>query len=285
MSVAPVAETTPRETAPRAYVEGVLNHIAPMDGKPAIHIPPEGTGHPRRTYEHEQHTVKIHDMRDVADGLSLDVEGLALVHHDTKVKDFLDPDEVRAVYYPEVAELVKQATGASDVVVFDHTVRIGQKAGEYQAGPRKPVRIVHNDYTPKSGPQRVRDLLPADEAEDWLSGRYAIINVWRPIKGPVVSMPLAVADARFMGPEDFVAADMIYEDRIGEIYEVAHNPEHRWYYVPGMQRNEAMLLKCYDSETDGRARFTAHSAFVDPTTPDDAPPRESIEIRTLVRFD
>jgi hypothetical protein len=51
-----------------------------------------------------------------------------------------------------------------------------------------------------------------------------------------------------------------------------------------MQKNEALLLKCYDSMEDGRARFSAHSAFDDPTSPPNAAPRESIEARTLVFF-
>jgi hypothetical protein len=109
-----------------------------------------------------------------------------------------------------------------------------------------------------------------------------VINLWRPIRGPLRDAPLAVCDVESVAPEDLVPSDLVYRNRVGETYAVTYNPSHRWYYVPEMQPHEALLLKCYDSETDGRARFLPHTAFVDPTTPEDAPPRESIELRTLV---
>jgi hypothetical protein len=144
--------------------------------------------------------------------------------------------------------------------------------------------MVHNDYTDKSGPQRVRDLLPAPEAEARLKRRFVEINVWRPIKGPVQAWPLALADAQSIAPADVIPADLIYADRTGEILYGIYNPAHRWNYFPRMAREEAVLIKCFDSLTDGRARFSLHTAFEDPTTPANAPPRESIEIRTLAFF-
>jgi hypothetical protein len=83
---------------------------------------------------------------------------------------------------------------------------------------------------------------------------------------------------------DFVATDLKYRDRTGEVYSLAFNPNHRWFYFPRMERDEALLLKCYDSAEDGRARFTAHTGFDDPTSASDSAPRESIEVRTLVFF-
>jgi hypothetical protein len=130
----------------------------------------------------------------------------------------------------------------------------------------------------------VRDLLEAEEAEERLKHRFAVINVWRPIRGPVQEAPLAVCDAQSLAPQDFVAMDLKYRDRTGEVYSVTFSPNHRWFYFPNMQKNEALLLKCYDSLEDGRARFTAHSAFDDPTSLPDAAARESIEARTLVFF-
>jgi hypothetical protein len=129
----------------------------------------------------------------------------------------------------------------------------------------------------------VRDLL-GDEADELLKKRFAVINVWRPIRGPVVDAPLAVTDASSIAAADLVASDLIYPDRTGEIYYVKYNPQHKWFYVPAMRNDEVLLIKCYDSSNDGRARFVPHSAFVDPTTPVGAPPRQSIELRTLVFF-
>jgi hypothetical protein len=137
------------------------------------------------------------------------------------------------------------------------------------------------DHTVKSGPQRVHELLP-EEADELLRGRVQIINLWRPIHGPVRDFPLAVCDASTVRPDDLVAADLIYRHRVGETYQVIYNPAHRWFYVPEMRTDEALLLKCFDTRTDGTARFAPHTGFVDPTTPADAPPRQSIEVRTLV---
>jgi hypothetical protein len=174
-------------------------------------------------------------------------------------------------------------TGADRVHIFDNTVRRRVPGAEdrWGGGPRQPVPRVHVDHTVKSGPQRVRDLLP-DEAERLLLGRVQIINLWRPLRGPLLDMPLAVADAQSVRPEQLIASDLVYKDRVGETYSVTYDPRHRWYYVPRMESDEVLLLKCYDSKTDGRARFAPHTAFADPTTPADAPPRESIELRALV---
>jgi hypothetical protein len=200
---------------------------------------------------------------------------------DTAVKDFYDSDEVEAVYYPEVERLIRQVTGAERVVVFDHIVRNPVFAETGEKGARAPAKLVHNDYTFKSAPRRVRDLLP-EEADRLLKNRFAEINVWRAIRGPIESSPLALCDARSLDAEDVIPMDLVYRDRVGEIYGFLCNPNHRWFYFPRMERNEAILLKCYDSMDDGRARFTAHTSFEDPSSPPNAPPRESIEARALV---
>ena len=108
-----------------------------------------------------------------------------------------------------------------------------------------------------------------EEAEALLRRRFEIVNVWRPVRGPLRDAPLAICDARSVSFEDFVASDLVYRDRTGETYRVRYNPAHCWFYVPGMRTDEAVLIKCYDSAEDGRARFTAPSAFDDPTDPSD----------------
>jgi hypothetical protein len=237
-----------------------------------------------RTGRYAEYKLPICDGRPMQPELSLDRQGFALVRDRSAVRNFYDETEVRAVYYAEVERLVAQATGAAKVLVFDHTLRSAAVATRNADGVREPVRRVHNDYTLRSGPQRVRDLLEPEEAELRLRHRFAVINVWRPIKGPLLDAPLALCDARSIAPSDLVANDLVYPDRVGETYAVTYNPQHRWFYFPRMQADEAVLIKCYDSLDDGRARFTAHTAFDDPTTPADAPPRESIEVRTLVFF-
>src|SRR5262249_23395387 len=134
-----------------------------------------------------------------------------------------------------------------------------------------------------SGPQRVRDLLP-EEAADLLRRRFAIIQVWRPIRYPVETFPLAICDARSLSPENLVVSERRYPHRVGQTYAITYNPEHRWYWFPRMRRDEALVFKVYDSLTDGRARWTAHTAFPDPTSPHDARPRESFEFRPFAFF-
>ena len=264
------------------HVEGVLNYLAPMAERPINLAYDPLPGGPRSTGVPEPHSVRIYDARPIAAQLSLDSEGLAVVNHNSAVRDFYDEDELRRVYYPEAERLVGEATGARRVVVFDHTLRRRVWGGvDRSAGtPRQPVTVVHNDYTVKSGPQRVRELM-GEEAEELLRHRFEIVNVWRPIRGPLRDAPLAVCDATTVAFTDFVPSDLVYRDRTGEIYRVKYNPAHRWFYLPEMQPDEAILIKCYDSAAD-KARFTAHSAFEDPTAPTDILPRESIELRTLV---
>jgi hypothetical protein len=205
------------------------------------------------------------------------------VRHDTAMKDFLDPDEVKRVYYPEMEALIKAESGAKRVVVFDHTLRTADDAFREERKIREPVQRVHNDYTEWSGPQRVRDLLP-DEAEALFKRRFAIVQVWRPFRHPIETFPLAIADARTLDPNDLVVSERRYPNRVGQTYAIKYNPGHRWYWFPRQQRNEAIVFKVYDSLKDGRARWTAHTAFDDPTAPPGARPRESIEIRTLAFF-
>ncbi|MBL6613227.1 MAG: methyltransferase [Reyranella sp.] len=263
-------------------VQADMNYLVPMLERPRNYTfePPAGT--PWSNTAHEPHRVAIHDARPVADRVSLDANGFALVTQRSAVRDFFDDEEVRRVYYPEVERVIKEVTGAYRVHIFDHTTRRRiEGSADRRDGPRQPVQFVHIDHTARSGPQRVRDLLP-DEADELLKGRVQVINLWRPIKGPVQDAPLAVCDATTIDLGDLVPSDLVYQHRVGETYSVKYNPSHRWFYVPQMRTDEALLLKCSDTRTDVPARFTPHSAFVDPTAPADAPPRESIEVRTLV---
>jgi hypothetical protein len=265
------------------FVTAELNYLVPTVGKPRTYAFDPPAGEPISTALPEPHNVPIFDARLIAANLSLDREGFALVRHPTIVRDFYDEKEVRNVYYPAVEAFLKATLKADRVFIFDHTVRkrVEGAADVRGAGPRQPATRVHVDQTDKSGADRVREHLPG-EAEELLKGRVQVINVWRPIRGPLRDTPLAMCDGQTVEPGDLIASDLIYPNRSGETYSVKYNPNHRWYYIPEMRTDEALLLKCYDSATDGRTRFGPHTAFTDPTTPADAPPRESIELRTLV---
>lgn len=272
----------PRERLPQ--VEAELNYIVPSAEKPVVYLYEPPPGVPAQSGQYEKRKVAIADARPLAPQLSLDRQGFRLAHHETAVRNFLDDAEVTSIYYPEIARLAQASTGAARVWVFDHTLRASAAAGDGFGAVRTPVRVAHCDYTVASGPQRVRDLLAPDEAAHVLRHRFAIVNVWLPLKGPVQEAPLAVADARTVALHELVGTEMKYPDRAGETYAIAFSPAHRWYYVPLMRADEAILMKTYDSANDGRARFAPHSAFDDPATPPDAPRRESIETRMLLSF-
>ena len=263
-----------------ASVTAPINYLVDTGEKPMTN---QTGSHVERSGEYQWHDMEICDGRPLRDGLSLDRDGFALVDHATAVANFFDDDERRAVYHAEVEALVKQHSGAARVFVFDHTLRADSEAVREAKSVNEPVRVAHNDYTDRSGPQRVRDLLP-DEADDLLSRRFAIVNVWRPIGRPVETAPLALCDARTIAIEQLVATERRTQERVGEVQLLTHSPAHRWFYFPNMQPDEAVLIKCFDSNTDGTARFAAHTAFDDPTAAAGAAPRQSIETRTFAFF-
>ena len=268
-----------------AELKGVvapLNFTMPMAEKPFSYNYEPPPGMPQRNTREETHEVTVFDARAVADRLSLDREGFVLLRRPTAARDLYDEDQITGVYYPECARLIQEYTGAKRVHVFDHIVRNAARMAK--GSPVKGYAgRVHNDYTAWSAPQRVRDLMGA-EAEDLLTRRYAEINLWRPIRGPLLRSPLALCDATTLAQENLVGSELRYRDRTGETYAVTYNPGQRWFYFPRMTADEAILIRCFDSAREGAARFSAHGAFDDPNTPADAPPRESIEARALVFF-
>ena len=241
--------------------------------------------------------------------------------------DFFDHAQVVRGYYPQCVEIVREASGASIAAAFDHNVRSasGKKSKRRIEGGQQvqgPAHLVHGDYTLTSAPQRLRDLtkppaindtyrtalaegetlLDGDAVERAIAdGRFAIINVWRNIAAaPVATHPLALCDAASVRPQDLVVFEIHYSDRIGENYFAKHADEHQWYFYPGLTRDEALLIKQWDSDGElARSKganadavnrqapctFSFHSAFEDPTTPEDAPDRWSIEVRCVALYD
>ena len=172
-------------------------------------------------------------------------------------------------------------TGATKIFIFDHTIRRQAPGSDSKNRVlRGPVQRVHIDQSYSAALSRVPHHLP-DEAEDLLKGRVQIINVWRPIK-TVVRDPLAVAQADSVAESDLVPTALIYPNRKGETLQVRHNESHKWFYKSNLSPDEALLIKCFDSKTDGRARRVPHTAFEDPDTVEGTPARESIEVRALV---
>jgi hypothetical protein len=209
-----------------------------------------------------------------------------LVRQTTEVEDFYDDAQIESTYHDEVRALLTEITGAARIEIFDDTRRSTSLERQKDKNIREAAAIVHNDYTARSGIKRLRDHFAddPDEAEKLLQRRFAIVNVWRSIAGPVSNHALTLCDATTVRPDDLVSVERRAEERTGELQVALHHPGQRWYYFPEMQMDEALLIKTFDSETDGRARFTIHTSFEDPGAAADAAPRESIETRCLVFF-
>ncbi|MGI9522609.1 MAG: CmcJ/NvfI family oxidoreductase [Hyphomicrobiaceae bacterium] len=274
-----------RSTIEQQTVEGVLTFIVPQSDKPAFHSAALTGGEPKVLFKTEERPVTITDMRPFAGALSIDKEGFELLKVPTDIKDFYDDAVIEDRYFEEIKKILRNRFNANEVVIFDATRRSdGGHGAENPDGKRGPARRVHVDYTANSGPQRVVDILGPGPAERLRDKRARIIqiNVWRPIRGPVKRAPLALADAASVGKSELVATDQVFPDRVGEIYHLAYAPTQKWYFAPEMDVDEVLLIKGWDSLGDGRAQYTPHGAFDLADTTSETPPRESIEVRTLV---
>ena len=267
-------------------IQTTVKYLAGGD-HPALYIASTGGGD---MTEHRGHyaleSVTVHNARNRPGDFSLDREGFILAPQRTAVTDFYNEKEITGTFYNEVRALVIRETGASRVEIFDHTRRSSSVDVQKEKKIRETASIVHNDYTARSGPNRLRDHFPGDpgQAEDLLARRFSIVNVWRSIHGTVQSAPIALCDASSTESADLVPVERRARDRIGEIQLARASTRHHWYYFPRMNMEEALLFKTYDSLDDGRARFTIHTAIEDPLSPDNARPRESIETRCFVFY-
>jgi hypothetical protein len=291
----PSTQSSPKVPAPDELptVNARVIYLAAGDGPVQVRVYPPGSGRATVRPPAVQRDVTIRDARPIAQDLRLDEHGFELHSSRSQFTEFYDEAAVRARYYPEVETAMRAMTGARAVIVFDHNVRSAARAARGEPGVRLPVDQVHNDYTEHSGPRRRLEILAAAGRSDLEDRHFAFVNLWRPIVGPVWDNPLAVCEAGSVAPEDLVETDIRHfgEDDLttprhtGEIYSVRYNPAHRWFYLSQMQPDEVLLLKCFDSHADGRARFMPHTGFQNPACPSVFVPRESIEARTLVVFD
>jgi len=235
----------------------------------------------------EERGVVIENLRGNEDAFTLSNAGFQLFHRPTKQKDFSDDETIKRDYYPESIQILKELTGASKVVLFDHTVR-RRRPGEIDSGPgkRQPVAYAHVDQTTASSIARVHAHLPASEVPDLLTRRWQLINLWRPIGRPTLDWPLGLCDYRSVEKDDTFSVTLVYPNKTGETMGVKYNPNYKWKYYHAVTPDEGVLIKCFDSIRDGSvAVFTPHSGFEDPSTPAGTPPRESIELRALVFYD
>jgi len=268
-------------------VEASLNYFCPpADGsRPWRSLAQDVAGNRERNWEEVSKTVQIESIRGKESEYSLDTSGFTIGIKPAKHTSFDDDEKVKAEYYPDSIELIKELTGASQVFLFDHTIRRNNNLPDTPEN-RHPVPLVHVDQTDKAAEARVRRHMPESDVERLLKNRYQILNLWRPIGHPAFDFPLAFCDYRSVDKDnDFQPTTLVYPNPPhGEIMSVKYNADHKWKYVRGMDPDEFVLIKCFDTQRDA-ARFVPHTAFTDPSTPGDAPPRQSIELRALVFYD
>jgi len=259
-----------------------LRYLAAIEKRAVIRPSVGGGDRALEEGDYETKRVKMHDTRNRP--TSLEREGFMLSRQETEVTDFFSDNEITSIYEKEVKTLLADITGARRVEIFDHTRRASSIETQRQHGIREPASTIHNDYDDESGPRRLRDFFP-DESDKLTENRFAIVNIWRSIRGPVYNFPLAMCDASSVSKDDLVSVPRISKDRVGTVQMATFSPSHHWCYFPLMQMDEALLFKVYDSVDDGRARFTLHTSFDDPSVKSTTNTgRESIETRCFVFF-
>lgn len=276
----------------RNPIRAPISYLAESVSSPEVKVFPPADGRAAVTPENIYVEMQIEDVRNLSLPPVLDKQGFELHQQATRFTDFYDEEMVKRLYYPECEILIETITNAIEVLAFDHNVRSAAGAASGQIGVRAPVDAAHVDYTELTGPGRTMEILEQAGRADLISNHTALINLWRPIKGPVLDIPLALCDARSICMKDLIETRILHylegsmdePGHIGGIYSLKYNPEHRWMYVSAMQSDELLLLRCYDSKSEAGAGFTPHTGFKNPACPADFIPRESIEVRTLVVY-
>jgi len=239
----------------------------------------------RTNFEGERafHAMTVCDGRQLPNTFTLDCEGFAFVEHHSAVTNFYDDGQLADIYNAEAEALVREYTGAARALVFDHTRRSSSQNIREAHNARDPANAAHTDYTDWSARNRVTAVM-ADEADALLEKRFAIVNVWRSTAGTIEEWPLGLCSWNSVNDERLHTVERRAYNRVGQTRHASFDPDNNWFYFPRMTPDEAILIKNYDTATDGRARYALHTSFDDPTVPDGAPPRESLETRLLAFF-
>ncbi|MEP3655352.1 MAG: CmcJ/NvfI family oxidoreductase [Litorimonas sp.] len=220
--------------------------------------------------------VRVADLRNVNCEPNFQSDGIEFIEQASGVSDFEDEGNWTEIYEKELTDLLKSRIGATEVIIFDHTVRVDDPKAA-----RRPARNVHNDYNDAGAKQRLIDLVGEDQAEAFSKAGFGFVNVWRPIKNTIRSSPLGFIRPTSMQPDDWMDIDLIYPDRLGQILGVAASEAHDWFFKSFMTPDEAIIFNIYDS--NGRPHL-AHSALDLPSDIHASVPRKSVESRTLIRY-
>ncbi|KAI1319335.1 hypothetical protein F5Y16DRAFT_103064 [Xylariaceae sp. FL0255] len=223
--------------------------------------------------------VKVFDIHGQEGSFTLSSSGFQITRVPPQCGQWTD-ESVRQVYLPAMTTWLQNYFKCDKVVIYTYNFRCANRYRTKTEPWIDPFMRAHCDVTLNSGLRRL-DLHVPNEADDIRKGRFRFIGIWRPLSTPYQDRPLAMLDHRSLRQEDLVPADIVFPHFCDEGYEILHNPHHRWFYKQGMETDEVIMFKLYDSSPQ-EIRFCPHSAFIDPSVPPDTPPRASIEIRALL---
>ena len=253
-----------------------VNYHIPSDQEQAYHIDAGGERGRILGPDLAVTEVSVHDLRGVTTQASFRADSVGFAKQPTSVANFEDGDGWHETYDRELADLLSRELGATEVIVFDHTLRIDDPTSG-----RKPARNVHSDYSADGAHQRLRDILGEETAQAWEHGHFGFVNVWRPVGAPINSAPLGFVRPSTVRPEDWIQIKLIYPDRIGQIMGLVARDSHEWLYLSRMAPDEVAIFNIYDNRG---LPSVAHSAMDMVEDPDVTVPRKSVESRTLVRY-
>lgn len=264
---------------PKADLRASLFYLQPHVGKPFRYTFDTTFAAPPPSWADKLETVRVRDARTYLPNSNLDQEGFELISFKSQIEfnSCHNGNDTQSAYYIELNHMLKDRLHAKTVITFDHCVRDTSDPSTNRPAPR-----VHNDYTPKSG-QSVHDRFRLLLLEQSLEDRdYMIVVVWRPLVEVVQDLPLALCDASSVSEGDLIYHDVYYYNRIEENFRLIFNPNHKWYFFSNMRPAESILIKCYDSRVDGRARYTPHAALLNTRKDLCRLRRRSVEARALI---
>ncbi|MCB1744396.1 MAG: hypothetical protein KDK91_28770, partial [Gammaproteobacteria bacterium] len=230
------------------------------------------------------HEVGMYDARPALEAgeLGLDRTGFTLVRNRPVVEDFFDDAAVTRDYHPQMQAIVRELTGASRVLVYNHLVRTENPTDFNDAYSR----FVHCDYNVARIGEMSHELLERHGLSPQPHWRYAWYNTWQPFDHQVQQNPLSVINAESLPLADVIDYYYTGRGRDSLVAAPVYSPEHRFYYFPLMSTEELLVMKQMDNRQPGRGTiYCPHTAFDDPSAPEDALPRRSIETRLMAVFE
>lgn len=264
-----VAEMNYLDDPPQRDDGNVLHYLADFSGTTNVRLAPV--------------PVQIHDARPDPTQLSLDRQGIMLVHAPSRIRSSQDADERGADYAEECAALIQDLTGAAATFGMPPHCRFDGAPDTKGRFDGTPTRFVHADYSDGSALE-FAGFFPIDVTH---YPRFAIYNIWRVLTPPPQSVPLAVLDAGSLSPQDEIESVVVmnYPDKDHIVTRTTlyrPNPGHRWYFFSDMTPDEALIFKGHDSDP-AQPKRSPHSAFIDAQCKADSQ-RISIETRVLAVF-